>query len=110
MPPPAAESTPPPPAGSVPPPASPLPPAAASPAAASVQPASIGWRPPADRGGGRSASLIAGLILLAIGAWFFIDQTLGIDLPSIRWSQLWPLLLIGVGAWILLSAARRGSR
>jgi hypothetical protein len=64
------------------------------------------WRPPpADHG--RSASLIFGVIILAVGLWFFASKTLGLDLPDIEWSQLWPLLLIGLGAWIVFGAMRR---
>ena len=55
---------------------------------------------------GRSGSIIFGLIILAVGLWFFAERTLGIELPRIAWSSLWPLILIGVGAWILLGAVR----
>ena len=81
--------------------------------------AETGWVPPAGtaptartsgRDPGRTASLILGLILVAIGLWFFAQYTLGIDLPAVRWSQLWPLILILIGGWILLSSMRRGSR
>ena len=50
---------------------------------------------------GRSSSIIAGLVLLAIGLWYFADQTLGLDLPRLRWNDLWPIALILLGAWIL---------
>src|SRR5207342_1389111 len=76
-PPPAAEPpppTPPPPASPTPPPASPTPPSAAPTSPPAWQP------PPADHGGG--ASFILGIIILAIGAWFFATQTLGLDLPD----------------------------
>jgi len=64
------------------------------------------WRPPpADHG--RNASLIFGVIVLLVGLWFFASRTLGLDLPDIEWGQLWPLLLIGVGAWIVYGAMRR---
>ena len=63
------------------------------------------WRPPADRGG--STSLIVGVIILVIGLWFFATRTLGLDLPDIEWGTLWPLLLIGLGAWIVFGAMRR---
>jgi hypothetical protein len=53
---------------------------------------------------------VFGLILLVIGLWFFIDQTLGIDLPTISWGQLWPLFLIALGGWILFMAVRRPRR
>jgi hypothetical protein len=48
-----------------------------------------------------------GGILLAVGLWFFADQTLGLDMPSLRWSQLWPVFLIGLGAWIAIGSLRR---
>ena len=64
------------------------------------------WRPPpADHG--RTASLIFGVIILLVGLWFFASRTLGLDLPDIEWGQLWPLLLIGLGAWIVYGAMRR---
>jgi len=42
-----------------------------------------------------------------VGLWFFADQTLGLDMPQLRWSQLWPLFLIGLGIWIALGSMRR---
>jgi lipopolysaccharide export LptBFGC system permease protein LptF len=56
---------------------------------------------------GRTGTLIFGLVVLALGIWFFAERTLGIDLPRIQWSTLWPIILIALGAWILLGAARR---
>lgn len=101
-------------AGSAPPqqpsPASTPPPGAVQPppvqpAAAPPPPPQPTWRPPADRGG--SASLIFGAIILVIGLWFFATKTLGLDLPDVEWGTLWPLLLIGLGAWIVVGAMRR---
>ena len=64
------------------------------------------WRPPpADHG--RTASLVFGVIILLVGLWFFASRTLGLDMPDIEWGQLWPLLLIGLGAWIVYRAMRR---
>lgn len=64
------------------------------------------WRPPpADHG--RNASLIFGVIILIVGIWFFASRTLGLDLPDLDWNQLWPLILIGIGAWIVLGAVRQ---
>ena len=110
--PPAAEPpppTPPPPAAPTPPPAAPTPPPASptpSPAAPTPPPASPSWQPPpADHGG--AASLILGIIILAIGAWFFATQTLGLDLPDLDWGQLWPVILIVLGGWIVYSSVRR---
>ena len=90
----------PPPVTSTLPPVPPLPPAPA-------------WVPPppsrsSDRG--RTASIIFGVIILAVGLWFFADLTLGLELPTIRWSQFWPLILIAIGGWIVLGTIRRDSR
>lgn len=69
-------------------------------------PASPAWKP-ARADDGRGPSLIFGVILLAVGLWFFADHTLGLDLPTLRWSQLWPLILIVIGVWVLFGARRR---
>ena len=98
-----ATATPPPPQ---PPPPPQEPPPPSSTYAPPPPPPAPAWRPPpADHG--RSASLIFGVIILAVGLWFFASRTLGLDLPDIEWSQLWPLLLIGLGAWIVFGAMRR---
>ena len=90
-----------------PPPVQPAatPPPPVQPAATPPPPPQPTWRPQADRGG--SASLIFGVIILIIGLWFFATRTLGLDLPDIEWGTLWPLLLIGLGAWIVFGAMRR---
>jgi hypothetical protein len=56
---------------------------------------------------GRTGTIIFGLILVAVGLWFFADQTLGFEMPRVRWSDLWPLFLILIGIWILLGSMRR---
>ena len=64
------------------------------------------WQPPpADHG--RGASLILGVILLVIGGWFFASRTLGLDLPRLDWGQLWPILLVGLGLWIVWRSVQR---
>lgn len=72
-------------------------------------PPSPAWQPPAPDHG-RTASVLFGLVMLAVGLWFFAETTLGLDLPRIRWSQLWPVALILVGLWIALGSLRRRSR
>ena len=42
-----------------------------------------------------------GVILLALGAWFFADVTLAMDMPSVPWGDLWPFALILVGIVIV---------
>ena len=77
-----------------------------TPATPPPPPAQPAWRPPpADHG--RTASLVFGVIILLVGLWFFGSRTLGLDMPDIEWGQLWPLLLIGLGAWIVYGAMRR---
>lgn len=71
------------------------------------------WSAPHRRNrgdGGRIWTLIVGLFILGLGVWFFLERTLGIDLPTIRWSQFWPIILIAIGAAILLGALRRERR
>ena len=57
---------------------------------------------------GRMGTIVMGFVLLVIGMWFFADQTLGLELPRLGWSQIWPILLIAFGTWIALGAVRRG--
>jgi len=66
-------------------------------------------RPPASDSG-RNASLIFGAIILILGVWFFATNTLGLDLPDLDWGQLWPVILIAIGAWIVLTAMRQRAR
>ncbi len=86
-----------------PPPASPPPNASPTPPVAT---------PPRreDRDHGRTASILFGLVFLGLGLWFFVEHTLGYELPRIRWSQIWPVALIVIGLWVVLGAMRRGSR
>lgn len=72
--------------------------------------------PPSTRGArhrrddpGRAGSVLFGLIVLGIGLWFFASQTLGLDMPDIRWREAWPVILIVVGAWLVLGTIRRRS-
>jgi uncharacterized membrane protein len=105
VPPPPASEPPPP-----PPPASPPPPDAAPASIPPPGPPVSTWAAPRrrDRGdGGRIWTLVVGLFVLGLGVWFFIERTLGYDLPAIRWSQLWPVILIVIGAVVLLGALRR---
>ena len=55
---------------------------------------------------GRMATAIFGLIVVAIGLWFFADQTLGLDMPRLSWSELWPIFLILLGGWLLYTSMR----
>jgi hypothetical protein len=78
------------------------------------RPADSGWRepawfPPRDRRDRRPSAfaLIVGLALIAVGLYYFLDRTLGLDMPAIQWSSLWPVILIVVGGLILLRSFER---
>jgi hypothetical protein len=67
------------------------------------------WSPPRprpSRGPSLGAIVFGGLILLA-GVWFFLERTLGIELPDLRWSAVGPVLLIALGGFIVLRALGR---
>jgi hypothetical protein len=69
------------------------------------------WFPPRDRTrrdrGPSTASIVFGLIVLGIGVYYFLDRTLGIAMPAIRWGSLWPVLLILLGGLILFRSVDR---
>jgi len=48
-----------------------------------------------------------GLVILAVGLWFFADVTLGLDMPTVPWSDVWPLALILLGVVILARGMAR---
>ncbi len=63
---------------------------------------------PSSRRGndGRSAALVVGLILVAVGAWFLVRQYL----PSIDLRAYWPWISIGFGVLLILGSFRFGRR
>ena len=71
------------------------------------QPGHPAWRPPRGRDG-QFGTIVVGLFFLVLGVWFFLEQTLGIAMPDISWSAIWPVVLIVLGAVILVrSVANR---
>jgi phage shock protein C len=68
------------------------------PGSASQQP----WvAPRVDTG---SAGIVAGVILVLLGAWFLVDQYVDI---RIDWAVLWPVIVIVLGAALIFGALRR---
>jgi phage shock protein C len=57
-----------------------------------------------DPDGGR-AGLVVGIGLVLIGVWFLVRDYL----PQFDWDLVWPVIIIGIGALILISSARRRS-
>ena len=84
-----------------PPPAGP--PAAAPPPPAAPPPS---WNAPRSDGG-RTGAIVFGVVLLLVGLWFFAERTLELPMPDIEWGQLWPLLLIALGGWLVIGSMRR---
>ena len=64
-------------------------------------------RDPALRSGVDLAARVWGAILIGLGAWFLAEYTLGYDLPSVPWRDLWPVALILLGGAIVLRGAQR---
>lgn len=64
---------------------------------------------PAVVAAGDTAARVWGLLVLAVGVWFFADITLGMDMPAIAWRDVWPVALIVLGLAVLLRgvASRR---
>ncbi len=66
-------------------------------------------RDPSVAGAADTAARVWGLLVLAVGLWFFADVTLGLDMPAIAWRELWPVALIVLGIAVLVRgmASRR---
>ena len=64
---------------------------------------------PAIVAAGDTAARVWGLLVLAVGLWFFADITLGMDMPAISWRDVWPVALIVLGLAVLVRgmASRR---
>jgi len=56
--------------------------------------------------GPRYGSIIVGLVILAVGIWYFADRTLGLELPRLDADQLWPIAVIALGAWLIVRPHR----
>ena len=85
----------------VPPPDAP----SSAPSSTPPPPSGADWRPPRTSQSNLGAIVVGGFFIV-IGVWFFLERTLGFELPDIRWGSLWPILLIVIGGVILFRAAR----
>lgn len=59
-----------------------------------------GWE---HRWRGNQASLIAGIVLIALGIWFLVR-----DYVPINWDLVWPVAVIVLGGLLIWGAMRRG--
>lgn len=70
-------------------------------------PAAPAWSPGAGSGAGRGESMnpaiVLGAGLILIGGWFLLQRFI----PALDASVLWPFVLVGLGAVLLLGAMRR---
>jgi phage shock protein C len=57
---------------------------------------------PVERREGR-AGVVVGVGLVLLGVWFLAREYL----PPINWNLIWPVVLIGIGALILITSSRR---
>ena len=54
-------------------------------------------------GSGGRAGVVVGIGLVLIGVWFLLREYL----PDFDWGLVWPLVLVGIGALILVTSMRR---
>lgn len=52
--------------------------------------------------GQRNLAMVAGVVLILLGAWFLVDQFV-----DIRWDLVWPVVVIAIGVGIIVAAVRR---
>jgi hypothetical protein len=64
-------------------------------------------RDPTIVGAADMAARLWGLVVLAVGLWFFAQVTLGLPLPAVAWQELWPTALILIGLLVLIRGAAR---
>ena len=53
------------------------------------------------------AGMVVGLIILGVGVYFLLRETLAISLPDI--GEFWPIFVIVLGAAILYGGLRRAN-
>ncbi len=58
---------------------------------------------PAAKSSSGAAGVVFGIGLVVVGAWLLLRDYL----PEIDWSLIWPLVLVGIGALILVTSMRR---
>jgi phage shock protein C len=76
---------------------------ASAPLAATGEDVVVGSSEPVQRSGGANPGLWVGLGLVAIGVYFLVREYL----PDFSWNLVWPVVIVGVGVLILVSATRR---
>ena len=54
--------------------------------------------------------LVFGLLILVIGAYLLLKDTLRLNVPEVTGDAVWPLILIAVGAVVLLRTLTEDGR
>jgi hypothetical protein len=90
------------PTGPATPPASPAPSAGPTtpPATPTTPPANQPWFTSRERHGERNGALVLGVLLVVVGGWLLLRQYF----PVFELGQFWPVLLVGVGVLLVVSA------
>jgi uncharacterized integral membrane protein len=55
-------------------------------------------------------ALVLGAVILFVGGYYFLRNTLGFKLDELDWEPIWPVLVIALGASILFGALIRSNR
>ena len=64
-----------------------------------------GAQQPAGTGRGLDwGAVVFGVLLVVIGAYLVLKDTLKLDIPDISWDMAWPIILIAIGVIVLLRA------
>jgi hypothetical protein len=50
-----------------------------------------------SRSGNRLATLVMGVVVVALGGYFPLRNTFGLAVPDINWDLVWPVVLIAIG-------------
>jgi uncharacterized membrane protein len=62
----------------------------------------IEWRSEVERLRGIDVGgVLIGLIILGVGVYYFLTNTLGLPIPELDWDRVWPLFIIALGAGIV---------
>ncbi len=52
-------------------------------------------------------ALVLGAILLLVGGYYLLRNTLKIDIPELDWDMIWPLAIIVLGVVVIYGAWTR---